>query len=352
MTSPDSVIKIATLNIQGQSGLTDVKQKQIEDFLRFNKIYILNCQEIRINSDSFQNCHFISSNYNIIQNNSPINQYGTAVFVKNEFCIENIKCDTNGRAIVYNIENVTLLNCYLHSGNDKSMRQNRELYFSQIIPQMLTNKKACGVFGADFNCISDKQDTMKYAEQKISPGLKKFLSVFSMSDSFRCLFPQSPVFSRYHNRGETGEGASRLDRIYHYGEIKVKNAEYIAVSFSDHHSLIVEMELPSQFSKSRSPKSRPLFKASPSVVKDAVFKARLQEQFKVWSKVKANLPFMCWWEEIVKPGMKKLLILRGKEINRDNRGKLNLLLVRQAYLVKKLHMGLLSKLKELEEVHI
>ena len=44
--------------------------------------------------------------------------------------------------------------------------------------------------------------------------------------------------------------------------------------------------------------------------------------------------------------MKKLLIERGKEINKEKRGSLNLLLIRQAYLVKKLHAGSLDKIKE------
>ena len=59
---------------------------------------------------------------------------------------------------------------------------------------------------------------------------------------------------------------------------------------------------------------------------------------------------MSWWEDIVKPNIKKLLIERGKEVATERRGTLNLLLIRQAYLVKKIHKGNFSKLIELKVV--
>ena len=106
------------------------------------------------------------------------------------------------------------------------------------------------------------------------------------------------------------------------------------------------MVLSNHFSRLLSPKSRPLFKANPVVIRDSVFKSRLTEHFSVWSQAREKLGFMVWWEDLVKPGIRKLLIERGKEINKAKRGKLNLLLVRQAYLVGKLHSGYMDKLAE------
>ena len=90
-SSPDSTITIATMNIQGQSGLSETKQFQIQDFIKYNNVDILHCQEIEITSKSFRKCHFLNSHYNVIQNNSPINKYGTATFVRNSFDIENVR---------------------------------------------------------------------------------------------------------------------------------------------------------------------------------------------------------------------------------------------------------------------
>ena len=61
--SRDLKLKIGFMNIKGQSGLGISKQKQIEDFIRKYDIDILNCQEIYIVEDSFDDCPFISSNF-------------------------------------------------------------------------------------------------------------------------------------------------------------------------------------------------------------------------------------------------------------------------------------------------
>ena len=92
-----------------------IQQLQIEEFLRVNDIDILQCQEININEDTFSECNLITSSYNIITNNSS-NKYGTASIVKNEYSIENITVDTNGRVLIFDIENITFGNFYLPSG--------------------------------------------------------------------------------------------------------------------------------------------------------------------------------------------------------------------------------------------
>ena len=44
-------IRIAYMNIHGQTGLKETKQSQIENFLKVHKIDILHCQEINISED-------------------------------------------------------------------------------------------------------------------------------------------------------------------------------------------------------------------------------------------------------------------------------------------------------------
>ena len=137
---------------------------------------------------------------------------------------------------------------------------------------MLVNRKPCGLLSADFNCIADNLDSLKYAEQKISPTLKRFIHVFNLSDSFRCLHPDAKVFSRYGSAA-AGEGATRLDRTYHYGELKIVAANYVGASFTDHLCLIVEAEIPGKISTSVTTQSCPLFKANQMTVKDSVFQS-------------------------------------------------------------------------------
>ena len=88
-----NILTVAFLNIRGQSGLSLVKQKQIEAFAKFNNCDIVHLQESHIEEDTFSNCDFLNSSYNIIENNSP-SKYGTASLVKSELSVENIRSDS------------------------------------------------------------------------------------------------------------------------------------------------------------------------------------------------------------------------------------------------------------------
>ena len=211
MASTQNYMILAYMNIRGQSGLDKVKQVQIEHFLRFYNIDILNCQEINIISDSFEQCDFINSSYNIISNNAS-NKYGTCCFISNSLSAENIKYDTNGRIIVYDINRLTFGNVYLPAGNEPAMRNSRENYAAETIPQLLINCKEAGFIGGDWNSITHEIDATRNTSQKMSPSLKRTIKTFSWKDSFRVLHPKDKIFSRYYEHNKYGEGATRIDR--------------------------------------------------------------------------------------------------------------------------------------------
>ena len=72
-----TIITVSYVNIHGRSGLNHAKQMQIETFLYHNDVDLLHLQEVDIVKDSFRNCNFISSSFNILTNNSPT-KYSTA----------------------------------------------------------------------------------------------------------------------------------------------------------------------------------------------------------------------------------------------------------------------------------
>ena len=80
MDPTENKIVLAYINCRGQSGFTESKQLQIENFIQCNSIDILHLQESHVEDDSFSQCKFIMSNFNIIQNNSQT-KYGTASLV-------------------------------------------------------------------------------------------------------------------------------------------------------------------------------------------------------------------------------------------------------------------------------
>ena len=185
----------------------------------------------------------------------------------------------------------------------------------------------------------------------MSPCLAKLVQTFNMKDSFRFLHPRSSTFSHFYHTVQQGEGATRLDRSYNWGEITAMEARYVPVSFSDHLAYVVNYSLPVPMARILSPRSRPLFKIKPEVIKDQLFKERLADSMLDWQEVQdLGLDVLTWWELLVKPGIKKLAIQRSKEMNRDRRGELNLLLLRQAYLTRQIQLGQLRKLGELRSV--
>ena len=253
--------------------------------------------------------------------------------------------------IVFDVNDVTFANIYLPSGNDPVMRNSRENYSAEVIPQLLIKCKDSGCIGGDWNSIIMEADATKNTAQKMSPSLKRLVKNFSWKDSFRAMHPKSEIFSRYYDHHRFGEGATRLDRQYYWGNMVIVEAKYVPVAFSDHLTLIIKIKLPEQSSRILCPKSKPQFKAKPAVVRDQIFYQRLKQSFSLWSEVrKSGLEIMSWWDLIVKPGIKHLLLQRGKEINKERSGKLNLLLLRQAYLVGKIQKGDFSRLSELKEV--
>ena len=166
------------------------KQLQIQKFLQQYEIDILNCQEINLSEDSFSQTNFINSSYQVISNNAS-NKYGTCCIISNNFNIENIKLDTNGRIIVFDIENTTFGNVYLPSGNEALAKSNRENYAAEVLPSLLVNAKENSCVGGDWNSITENIDATKNASNKKSPCLKRLLKTFSFQDSYRSLHPSA-----------------------------------------------------------------------------------------------------------------------------------------------------------------
>ena len=347
----NKILTVAYLNIRGQSGLTVVKQLQIEAFTKFNQCDIVHLQEANIDEESFSTCDFICSSFNIIQNNS-INKYGTASLVKSELNAENIRLDSEGRVIVFDIGDLTLANLYLHSGTDSKSRSDRENYCCEVVPGMLTNCKDVGIVGGDLNCIIEKRDATHYPEAKMSKGFQRLVKLKGWEDSYRTLYPDTVAFSR-HYENTRAAGATRIDRSYHYGGLKVKEIKYLPLSFSDHFGLVVQYEVPDLLSRAFCPKTRHSFRLRAEIIKDPVFKERLCESMISWQTVRSfGLDIIQWWEKVVKPGIRKLGLQRSKEVNKAKHEYLNLLILRQCYHTKKVQLGMTEHLSKLKTVHL
>ena len=89
---------------------------------------------------------------------------------------------------------------------------------------------------------------------------RKYVSIqFNWVDSFICIHPNLKHYSRYFKDSFHGEGASRIDRMYHFGDLVVLKADYVGVAFSDHMYLVVKIQLPDTLSKVLLPKPKSFF---------------------------------------------------------------------------------------------
>ena len=234
MTSQNNILTVAFMNIHGQSKLPIAKQLQIQDFLKYKNIDILHLQECDICEETFLECDYLSSSFNIISNNN-LTKYGTASIIRSDLEYRNVHCDTGGRAIFFDIGEVTFGNLYAQSGTDGLSRSSRESFSAETIPNLLVNSQQNGCLGGDLNMIIDKCDETTNPESKMSPSFKRLVHSFQWLDSFRVLHPLEKQFSRYYSSTQ-GEGVSRIDRCYHYGDIKIMKASYHPLAFSDHHA--------------------------------------------------------------------------------------------------------------------
>ena len=127
-----------------------------------------------------------------------------------------------------------------------------------------------------------------------------------------------------------------LERLISYKSIKAKfshmgnmeelnfDEEVSELAFNTTYSAnVVKMSIPN-LSRIFLPLTRPMFKVSPEVVFDKLFKVRLEREMLEWQQVRdRGLAVMKWWEIIVKPGIRRLAILRTMELNKYKRSRMN-----------------------------
>ena len=201
---------------------------------------------------------------------------------------------------------------------------------------MLINCKTTGFVGGDLNCIIRSQDATNNPNSKMSSCLSRLTKSFLWTDSFLAINPHMQAYSRFYDiKGVVG--ASRIDRQYHWGAVAVLNAEYKPVAFSDHFALITKVKVPNQICKMVCPKSRPIYKITDEVARDSKFQASVKSAMDEWICVKDNgLNIFQWWDLICKPGIRRIAMERSKSLSHERKSLLNLLLLRQTYLVNKI----------------
>ena len=280
---------VVSLNLRGQTKMQLSKLLQIEELLKATKPAIIFFQESHFHNNSFENCPFINSNYNLLINNSPTG-YGTSSLVNNSLQVDNVKALPGGRILYFEIDKTSFVNVYLPSGT--AGKADRDFILSNSLPNLLLDSCKNGIIGGDWNCVDNTRDASHNASSKVSSLLQRLGRIKEWRDLFRTLHPHKKTYSHVYKRNmkDQGltEGAARLDRFYGWGDIPVSKAEYFPAAFTDHWGLSVNLTLPA-LSPVVEPQFRTYFKVKPEVATDPRFKALVSETVKAWLPAKEKI---------------------------------------------------------------
>ena len=94
---------VATLNLRGQTRMPLSKLLQLEELLKTIKPAIVFFQESQLQNNTFENCPYINSNFQLLINNSPTG-YGTGALINNSLKVDNVKALPVDNVV--NIDNV------------------------------------------------------------------------------------------------------------------------------------------------------------------------------------------------------------------------------------------------------
>lgn len=207
-----------------------------------------------------------------------------------------------------------LVNIYAPSGNKK--QKEREEFFDQELMQSLIANTDNIILAGDWNCVLAPSDSSRPKSTPLSKTLKGIINTLNFKDVISAK-KSSPEYTYYKC-----DYAARLDRIYVSTLFpNIVNTATKSASFSDHLYVSVEVTISTQVQI-----GRPLWKLNVSLIKEDLIKANFGILWAHFQRKKSSFPnIICWWEDLVKPGMKKFYIQQGIENRKYQHGLINYL---------------------------
>ncbi|KAJ4427946.1 hypothetical protein ANN_23958 [Periplaneta americana] len=236
--------------------------------------------------------------YNSIVNVGDSNR-GTAIIYRSGLSIQLHEQHQSGRitSLLLNT-GVLIVNLYLPSGSNN--RVLREQMIAQDLPFYLRHKYNILILGGDFNNVLNARD--QKGEYHPSPNLQRLCNELQLLDAWEVVHGNNVQFT-FHR----GQAASRLDRIYVNKQLKdnILNAQVQPAVFSDHHALLVKMEVDNTIP----PHGRGYWKLNESLLYDDKIKEEFMLRWKAADKRANNraLTNIQKWLTIYKPTIRSFL---------------------------------------------
>ena len=286
--------------------------------LRQNSIDIAMLQEHNVKD--IKKLEYLNIYYHIILNASILLKGGTLIAIDKKLpsIISSSYMHPTSRltSTILNIfsTKLYLVNIYAPSGSNKE-KEREEFFEIELIQSLIVNTDNI-ILGGDWNCILSPNDSSRPENTTPSKTLESIKNTFRFKDILQAK-KSKPEYTFYKNNY-----AARLDRIYVNKLFSsIVDSSTQSVSFSDHHSISVELNISTQVCV-----ERPLWKLNVSLLKDDLAKADFADLWSQLQRRKVNFPdIISWWEELVKPNIKKFYILLGREQKKLQSGLINFL---------------------------
>ena len=294
-------LKLATINTGRLC--SPQKRKQLSDFCFAQEFDIVGLQEV-----AFSSCDFLEVNFSLLCNPGP-KSCGTALLIKKNLNWSNPLFDPDGRLLRVCVCDVTFVVVYAPSGQPG--RVGRRKMFCETLPAYVSDIEGGLILLGDFNSVESSLERQENSSTPTDWALKEMKKGLELTDLWTKLRGGEDGHTFHHARG-----SSRIDRFFvnKIMERMGQSIETVPTSFTDHFALVCVFLLDGK-ERSNSRRARPIrWKLNSSFLSEEEFVA-LIEKF-VDNAVKLPLhssDVRRWWEEIFKPGVKKISMDYGRK---------------------------------------
>jgi hypothetical protein len=176
------------------------------------------------------------------------------------------------------------------------------------LPYLLRGIPTSLLLGGDFNCVLSGMDATGHPNH--SRALQELKRGFDLMDMREA--PQGrDIYTDY-----TSRGASRIDRIYAFRDLRgnKRGAETTAAAFTGHLAVVLQMA----FNVTTMLRGRGFWRMNMALLRGKVFLRQLTQRWAEWKKLTKHYPHMVlWWERVAKVRLKGLFIREGTERRRE-----------------------------------